>query len=94
MSKTSFDDSMWCPDSAYLRTDTSSESSESIDWASERTALLPDDRKQNGVDYKSASVYDEESTEPREVESQLLPIEQPTKSVFAIIGLLLIGESC
>ena len=59
----------------------------------EQSALLPENRKQNGIDYKSSTVYDVESTQIQQPSAQALLPEQPTKSVFAIIGLLLIGES-
>ena len=87
MSDTSFDDNTRYLSSDHHQTNTSIDNPESINSASERTPLL-----ENRTGYESASAHDEEATQTQEADSQPLLTEQPTKSVFAIIGLLLLGE--
>jgi hypothetical protein len=91
MSEISSDEAIWYPGSAYRRTDTSSESSESLESYSERTSLLPKDANHGTLDYKSTAIVAEEIQRTSENESEPLLDERPSQSVFAIIGLLLIG---
>ena len=92
MSEIDADEHLWYPNSAYHRTDNSSESSESLDPATERSALLPQKPHSDQSDNKSIVHNDEESQQLPEQTGQPLLTEQPNKSVFAIIGLLLIGN--
>jgi len=74
--------------------DTSSESSESLDSYSERISLLPKHGDSMVIDYKSTAVVTAESSRSQDVESDplLAPEELQPGGVFAIIGLLLIGK--
>ncbi|KAH7379780.1 major facilitator superfamily domain-containing protein [Cadophora sp. MPI-SDFR-AT-0126] len=72
--------------------DSSSDSSESIETYSERTSLL----YQHGPDYKSTGTNSGEAesryrNQDEDEEGKVLGEEQKGKSVFAIIGLLMIG---
>lgn len=91
MSEISSDEAIWYPGSAYRRTDNSSESSESFESYSETTSLLPQAANHGKLDYKSTNIVAEEIQGTPEHEDEPLPDERPSQSVFAIIGLLLIG---
>lgn len=69
----------------------SSESSESIDSDPERQLLIPTNTDQKAPNYKSTITQDD--TEPDEEEAGSSEEEPTSKSVLAIISLLLIGTS-
>lgn len=69
----------------------SSESSESIDSDPERQPLIPPDTDSKAPNYKST--INQNSVESDEEETESSEEEPTSKSVLAIISLLLIGNS-
>lgn len=95
MAERDIEERAWYSASKPRGSDSSSESSESLDSYSERISLLPKDDDLVVADYKSTAIVTAESSQSQDVESDPLlgGEELPQGGVFAIIGLLLIGEN-
>ena len=78
------------PPSSARGTDTSSESSESLESYSERISLLPPDRENEPFNYKSTAII---TTEPSDSDTERSPTNfLSPKGVFGILSLLFIGN--